>query len=210
MSVDHHHGGRARRPGRAGAHGAGRSRRHRRPRIEPDRSELPATPPASPRLRPGGWPGRGARRGRRHPRRRFRRPLVSVDPEAGGRCDDHPPRDRPVLLPLSDAELPVRRPDRGGAVRRVAAPRRGGAASLGIKLGRPSSTVIATLGDGAYFFGQPPSCHFVSRAENLPILTVLFNNRRWEAVKFAALGLHPDGWARSTSHVPLTELTPSP
>ena len=83
-------------------------------------------------------------------------------------------------------------------------------AALGIKLGRPSSTVIATLGDGAYFFGQPTSCHFVSRAENLPILTVLFNNRRWEAVKFAALGLHPDGWARSTSHFPLTELTPSP
>ncbi len=83
-------------------------------------------------------------------------------------------------------------------------------AALGIKLGRPSSTVIATLGDGAYFFGQPTSCHFVSRAENLPILTVLFNNRRWDAVKSAALGLHPDGWARSTSHFPLTELTPSP
>ncbi len=82
--------------------------------------------------------------------------------------------------------------------------------ALGIKLARPASTVIAALGDGAYFFGQPTSCHFVARAQNLPILTVIFNNRGWEAVKGATLGLHPEGWARSTGHFPLSDLTPSP
>jgi acetolactate synthase-1/2/3 large subunit len=83
-------------------------------------------------------------------------------------------------------------------------------AALGIKLAAPAKTVIATLGDGAYFFAEPMSCHFVQRAHDLPLLTVIFNNQRWEAVKSAALGLHPGGWAKSTGRFPLTELTPSP
>jgi acetolactate synthase-1/2/3 large subunit len=83
-------------------------------------------------------------------------------------------------------------------------------AAHGLKLARPASTVIATLGDGAYIFGEPIACHFVARAQRLPVLTVIFNNQRWEAVKSAALGLHPDGWARKAGATPLTELTPSP
>jgi acetolactate synthase-1/2/3 large subunit len=83
-------------------------------------------------------------------------------------------------------------------------------AALGLKLARPSSTVIATVGDGGYFFGEPASCHFVARAQNLPVLTIVYNNRGWEAVKAAALGLHPDGWAKATGTFPLSELTPSP
>src|SRR2546425_7448922 len=34
-------------------------------------------------------------------------------------------------------------------------------AALGVKLARPEATVIATVGDGAYFFGEPLSCLFV-------------------------------------------------
>jgi acetolactate synthase I/II/III large subunit len=83
-------------------------------------------------------------------------------------------------------------------------------AALGVKLAAPEKTVIATLGDGAYFFAEPLSCHFVQRAHNLPLLTVVFNNQKWEAVKSAALGLHPEGWARTTGRFPLTSLTPSP
>src|SRR5207247_117092 len=60
-------------------------------------------------------------------------------------------------------------------------------AALGVKLARPDATVIATAGDGAYFFGEPLSCLFVQRAHALPILTVIFNNQQWEAVKFGAL-----------------------
>ena len=82
--------------------------------------------------------------------------------------------------------------------------------ALGVKLAAPGKTVIATLGDGAYFFAEPMSCHFVQRAHDLPLLTVIFNNQRWEAVRSAALGLHPDGWARRTGQFPLTSLTPSP
>jgi acetolactate synthase-1/2/3 large subunit len=83
-------------------------------------------------------------------------------------------------------------------------------AALGVKLARPDSTVVATVGDGAYFFGEPLSCLFVQRAHGLPVLTVIFNNQQWEAVKFGTLGVHPDGVARARSRFPLSELTPSP
>src|SRR5205085_4038986 len=49
-------------------------------------------------------------------------------------------------------------------------------AALGVKLAQPERTVIATLGDGAYFFGEPTSCHFVQRAHDVPVLTIVFNN----------------------------------
>ncbi len=83
-------------------------------------------------------------------------------------------------------------------------------AALGIKLAAPEKTVIATLGDGAYLFGEPTSCHFVARAQNLPVLTVIFNNQRWEAVKASTLLIHPEGWAKTTGNFSLTELVPSP
>jgi acetolactate synthase-1/2/3 large subunit len=83
-------------------------------------------------------------------------------------------------------------------------------AALGVKLARPESTVIATVGDGAYFFGEPLSCLFVQRAHNLPILTVVFNNQKWEAVRSGALAVHPEGVAKRCGRFPLSELTPSP
>src|SRR5438046_630708 len=83
-------------------------------------------------------------------------------------------------------------------------------AALGVKLARPESTVIATVGDGAYFFGEPLSCLFVQRAHRLPLLTVIFNNQQWEAVKFGALAVHADGVAKTRGRFPLSELTPSP
>ena len=79
-----------------------------------------------------------------------------------------------------------------------------------MKLARPEATVIATVGDGAYFFGEPLSCLFVQRAHRLPILTVIFNNQQWEAVKSGTLAVHPAGVAKHRARFPLSELTPSP
>ena len=82
--------------------------------------------------------------------------------------------------------------------------------ALGLKLGDPSKTVIACLGDGAYLFNEPTACHFVARAQSVPVLTVIFNNAQWEAVKLSTLGVHPEGWAQGTAQFPLTSLSPSP
>ena len=83
-------------------------------------------------------------------------------------------------------------------------------ASLGIKLAWPHKTVVAAVGDGSYMFGNPTPFHFVSRALNLPTLTVIFNNGCWNAVRRATAFLHPDGWAKRTGGFPLTDLLPSP
>jgi len=83
-------------------------------------------------------------------------------------------------------------------------------AALGAKLASPGSSVICCVGDGAYIFGSPTASHFVSRAYNLPVLFVVFNNRAWNAVKRAVQTYARDGWAVRTDAMPLTALEPSP
>jgi acetolactate synthase-1/2/3 large subunit len=83
-------------------------------------------------------------------------------------------------------------------------------AALGAKLGSPEKTVIATVGDGSYMFANPTACHQVSVTHDLPILTVVFNNGRWQAVQRATLGMYPDGNAAASNVMPLTQLGPSP
>ena len=83
-------------------------------------------------------------------------------------------------------------------------------AALGAKLAAPERLVIATVGDGAYMFGNPTPCHFVARAQNLPTLTVIFNNRTWGAVQNANQMMYPEGWASKGDHAPLSSLEPSP
>jgi acetolactate synthase-1/2/3 large subunit len=83
-------------------------------------------------------------------------------------------------------------------------------AALGAKLAAPDHSVICCIGDGAYIFGSPTASHFVSRAYNLPVLFVVFNNRTWNAVKRAVQTYARDGWAVRTDSMPLTALEPSP
>ena len=83
-------------------------------------------------------------------------------------------------------------------------------AALGAKLAAPEKTVIATVGDGCYLFSVPTACHFVSRAYNLPILVIIFNNQCWNAVRRATKTLHPQGWAVKANSFPLSELSPAP
>jgi acetolactate synthase I/II/III large subunit len=59
--------------------------------------------------------------------------------------------------------------------------------ALGAKLAAPDREVIACIGDGSYMFGNPVPYHFVSRAENLPTLTVVANNHQWLAVRMSTL-----------------------
>lgn len=82
-------------------------------------------------------------------------------------------------------------------------------AALGVKLARPDETVIATVGDGCYIFGVPSACHFVSKAYQLPILVIVYNNQCYQAVKGATRALYPDGWAVRTGQFPLSELQPT-
>lgn len=83
-------------------------------------------------------------------------------------------------------------------------------AALGVKLGAPERTVIATLGDGSYLFSVPTACHFAARKHDLPVLTVVFNNSSWDEVKKSTSSIHPGGWAASGQDFPMSDLSPAP
>jgi acetolactate synthase-1/2/3 large subunit len=83
-------------------------------------------------------------------------------------------------------------------------------ASLGAKLAAPDRMVVSTIGDGSYMFGNPTPFHLVSRAANLPTLTIVCNNGRWQAVESATRVVYPDGAAAHAEEMPLVELQPSP
>ena len=83
-------------------------------------------------------------------------------------------------------------------------------AALGAKLADRSRCVIATLGDGSYMFGNPTPFHFVARAADLPVLTIICNNRRWHAVDASTRIVYPDGSAAHAKPMPLVEFEPSP
>ena len=68
-------------------------------------------------------------------------------------------------------------------------------AALGAKLAAPDAFVVATLGDGAYMFGNPTVSHWVAGEYGLPILTIIFNNSRYGAVRDATLSMFKDGVA---------------
>ena len=83
-------------------------------------------------------------------------------------------------------------------------------AALGAKLGAPHREVITSVGDGSYMFGNPLPYHFVQRAENLPILTIVTNNLQWYAVNRSTVAVYPKGKAAASNRMPLTSLDPSP
>ncbi len=83
-------------------------------------------------------------------------------------------------------------------------------AGLGVKLGTPDARTICVVGDGSYMFGNPTPAHFVGASLELPMLTIILNNRMWGSVRKATLGLHPDGAASRLNRSPLTSLEPNP
>ena len=83
-------------------------------------------------------------------------------------------------------------------------------AALGAKLAAPDKTVICTLGDGSYMFGNPTAGHYVSEAMKLPVLFIIANNARWAAVHRSTLSTYPKGFASPTAKPPFATLEPSP
>ncbi len=83
-------------------------------------------------------------------------------------------------------------------------------AALGAKLASPDSFVVATLGDGAYMFSNPTVGHWVSAKHELPILTIVFNNSRYGAVRRATLSMFKDAVAGENDGRLLADLDPAP
>jgi acetolactate synthase-1/2/3 large subunit len=83
-------------------------------------------------------------------------------------------------------------------------------AALGAQLADRERLVAACIGDGSHIFANPVSCHQIAEAQALPILTVVFNNGVWNAVRRATLAMYPDGQASRMNLMPVTSLAPVP
>lgn len=68
-------------------------------------------------------------------------------------------------------------------------------ASLGVKLASPNSLVLSVLGDGAYMFSNPTACHYTAQMQKLPVLTIIYNNALYGAVRHATLDMYSQGVA---------------
>ena len=64
-------------------------------------------------------------------------------------------------------------------------------AALGVKLADPDRPVVATVGDGSYVFANPSACHQAAAALGLGLVTVVFDNGRWNAVAASTTRMYP-------------------
>ena len=70
--------------------------------------------------------------------------------------------------------------------------------SLGIKLAKPERPVVTLIGDGAFLYNPVLQSLGASRDFNLPILVVIFNNRKYAAMQGMHHRMYPDGTAVET------------
>ncbi len=83
-------------------------------------------------------------------------------------------------------------------------------AALGAALANRDRLSVACVGDGSYMFANPVACHQIAEANELPVLTVVFNNGVWNAVRKTTRMMYPTGKAARMNTMPMTSLAPSP
>ncbi|MDO9411515.1 MAG: thiamine pyrophosphate-requiring protein [Pseudolabrys sp.] len=140
-------------------------------------------------------------------------PGDTISPAYLSRCIGECVGDDAVIFneyPLRADHCPRERPDTLFALSPAGGLGWGLGAALGAKLAAPDKLVVATLGDGAYMFSNPTVGHWVSQKHNLPILTIIFNNSRYGAVRNSTLGMFKDGVSGETDGRELADLDPSP
>ncbi|KAF2154217.1 thiamine diphosphate-binding protein [Myriangium duriaei CBS 260.36] len=94
-----------------------------------------------------------------------------------------------------------------------------GGGALGIKLatdyeaGGPGKGkfVCQIVGDGTFLFSVPGSVYWIAQKYKIPILTIVLNNKGWNAPRKSLLLVHPDGHgSRSTNEELNISFAPTP
>ncbi|KAL0264588.1 hypothetical protein SLS55_000538 [Diplodia seriata] len=90
-----------------------------------------------------------------------------------------------------------------------------GGGALGIKLATDHAGqkkfVCQIVGDGTYLFSVPGSVYWISQRYNIPILTIVLNNKGWNAPRKSLLLVHPDGAGSKVSNEELNiSFAPTP
>jgi acetolactate synthase-1/2/3 large subunit len=74
--------------------------------------------------------------------------------------------------------------------------------ALGVKLAYPDRPVVATIGDGAFFYNPLVQGLGFAKKANLPILIVVFNNEGYNAMRANHLSYYPDGTGKQNEIFP--------
>jgi thiamine pyrophosphate-dependent acetolactate synthase large subunit-like protein len=90
-----------------------------------------------------------------------------------------------------------------------------GGGALGIKLASVTEGrdqfVCQIVGDGTYLFSVPGSVYWISKRYKIPILTIVLNNKGWNAPRKSMLLVHPDGEGSKVSNEELNiSFAPTP
>lgn len=90
-----------------------------------------------------------------------------------------------------------------------------GGGALGIKLATmtdgKNQFVCQIVGDGTYLFSVPGSVYWISKRYNIPILTIVLNNKGWNAPRKSMLLVHPNGEGSKVSNEELNiSFVPTP
>lgn len=112
--------------------------------------------------------------------------------------------------PLDPSQLGIEEPGRYFASSPAGGLGWGLGAALGVRLARPDRLVVCAVGDGAYMFGNPVPFHYTARRYGLPVLTVVFDNKKWGGVERATRALHPDLQFGSATDRPFIDLDSPP
>jgi thiamine pyrophosphate-dependent acetolactate synthase large subunit-like protein len=72
--------------------------------------------------------------------------------------------------------------------------------SLGVKLAKPDRPVVTLIGDGGFLYNPVLQSFGASRDFNLPILVVIFNNRKYAAMQNMHKRMYPEGVAVETGN----------
>jgi acetolactate synthase-1/2/3 large subunit len=67
--------------------------------------------------------------------------------------------------------------------------------AIGVKLAAPDRTVVATMGDGTFLYNPAVQALAFAAENGVPTLTVILNNRGYNAMKKDQQGYYPDGVA---------------
>ncbi|KAH5471378.1 hypothetical protein HBI23_117660 [Parastagonospora nodorum] len=76
-----------------------------------------------------------------------------------------------------------------------------GGGALGVKLAleyteansKQASFVCQIVGDGTYMFSVPGSVYWIAQRYSIPVLTIVLNNKGWNAPRHSMLLVHPEG-----------------
>ncbi|MEZ4514176.1 MAG: thiamine pyrophosphate-requiring protein [Chloroflexota bacterium] len=79
--------------------------------------------------------------------------------------------------------------------------------ALGLRLADPSRIPLLATGDGCYYFSAPLSAHSLASSQQLPFITLVFNNGEWQTVTNYVNRWYP---GLEEPVPPLTSLGPPP